>query len=63
MSTSGLDDPRRLKPPEWKFFAGACFLTGALLIPQAGLTPVLKGFGLAAIILGVWSGLVHFINR
>jgi hypothetical protein len=51
-----------LKPPEWKFFAGACFLTGALLIPQAGLTPVLKGFGLAAIILGLWTWLAQRVN-
>ncbi len=40
---------------EWKFFFGACFLTGALLTPLAGLKPVTMGMVLAAAILGAWS--------
>lgn len=57
MSATSPDSRRRLRPPEWRFFAGACLLTGALLIPQAGVTPVVEGFGLAALILGLWSWL------
>jgi ABC-type Co2+ transport system permease subunit len=63
MSASRPDDHRRLKPPDWKFFTGACLLTGALLIPHAGLIPVLKGFGIAAILLGVWTWMVQLVNR
>ena len=57
MSTKPPDRRHRIPPLEWKFFAGACLLTGALLIPHAGLTPIIKGMGLAAVILGVWSWL------
>lgn len=40
---------------EWKFFFGACFLTGALLTPVAGVKAVTIGMVLAAAILGAWS--------
>jgi hypothetical protein len=55
MSATRSGGPNRLPPMEWKFFLGACFLTGALLVPHAGIMPVVEGMGLAALILGVWS--------
>jgi hypothetical protein len=36
-------------------FAGACLLTGALLLPHARLTPVLIGMGLAGLIQWTWK--------
>jgi hypothetical protein len=42
---------------EWKFFVGACVLTGAMLVPRAGATAVTAGMALAALILLVWSRL------
>lgn len=39
----------------WKFFFGACFLTGALLLPHAGLGPLLAGMALAGLIQLAWS--------
>ena len=53
----GLTDPNPLLPTTWKFFAGACLLTGALVVPQAGITPALEGMGLAALILVLWAWL------
>src|SRR5262245_8001490 len=44
----------------WKFFVGACFLTGALLIPHGGKMPVLAGMGLAALVNWAWSRLPRF---
>jgi hypothetical protein len=44
-----------ISPMEWKFFFGACFLTGAMLTPLAGLKPVTIGMVLAAAILWAWS--------
>jgi hypothetical protein len=38
-----------------KFFLGACFLTGALLVPHAGAWPVLAGMALAGLIQLAWS--------
>ena len=34
----------------WRFFFGASFLTGALLLPYAGPEPVVAGVVLAAIV-------------
>jgi hypothetical protein len=38
----------------WQFFLGACFLTGALLLPHAPGIPVIAGMMLAGIIQVVW---------
>ena len=57
MSLTGSDHPNPLLPTTWKFFAGACLLTGALVVPQAGITPALEGMGLAALILILWAWL------
>jgi hypothetical protein len=46
---------RRGRTMQWKFFLGACFLTGALLLPHAGLKPVLAGMALAGLIQLAWS--------
>jgi hypothetical protein len=40
---------------QWKFFLGACFLTGAVLLPHVGLVPVCAGMALAGVILLAWS--------
>jgi hypothetical protein len=40
-----------------RFLLGACFLTGALLLPHAPKWPVLAGMGLAALLQWGWS---HF---
>ena len=40
---------------QWKFFLGACFLTGALLLPHAGRRPVVAGMALAALVQWGWS--------
>jgi hypothetical protein len=34
----------------WRFFLGACFLTGALLVPLAGVVPVATGIVLAGVV-------------
>jgi hypothetical protein len=34
----------------WRFFLGACFLTGALVTPLAGVVPVATGMVLAGIV-------------
>jgi hypothetical protein len=39
----------------WRFFFAACFLTGAILIPHAGVGPVAAGILLAAVIQWSWS--------
>jgi hypothetical protein len=38
----------------WKFFLGACLLTGALLLPHGRFGPVIGGMVLAALIQWVW---------
>jgi hypothetical protein len=38
---------------KWEFFLGACFLTGALLLPHAAARPVVTGMALAAVLR--WS--------
>ena len=35
-------------------FLGACLLTGALLMPHAGMEPVIAGLALAAVIQWAW---------
>src|SRR4051794_16025618 len=35
---------------QWKFFIGACFLTGALLMPHAGRGPILAGMALGGLV-------------
>jgi hypothetical protein len=47
--------PRQGRTVPWKFFFGACFLTGALLLPHAGLGPLLAGMALAGLIQLAWS--------
>lgn len=42
---------------EWRFFLGASFLTGALLVPIAGVGPVFAGIVLAAVVQWVSSRL------
>jgi hypothetical protein len=51
-----MDQPRRRRL-EWRFFFGACLLTGALLVPGAGAGPVAAGCALAALVLLAWSRL------
>ena len=38
----------------WRFFFGACLLTGAALLPHARPAPVLAGMALAAGLQWVW---------
>lgn len=40
---------------DWKFFLGACFLTGALLLPYAKPGPVMAGMVLAGLIRFAWA--------
>jgi hypothetical protein len=40
---------------EWKFFVGACLLTGAVLVPHAGVVPIVAGMALAGLIRWVWG--------
>ncbi len=40
-----------------KMFLGACFLTGCLLVPHAGIAPTAKGFAIAGAVLWLWSRL------
>lgn len=42
---------------QWKFYLGACFLAGALLLPHAGPGPVLLGMALAGLIQWIWHQL------
>ena len=39
----------------WRFFIGACLLTGALLLPHAKAGPVIAGMVLAGLMQIVWS--------
>jgi hypothetical protein len=39
----------------WRFFFGACVLTGALLLPHANTVPVIAGMLLAALVQWGWS--------
>jgi hypothetical protein len=55
MSASRPGRRHQFQPTEWKFFFGACFLTAAILVPHAGVKPVVEGMALAAVILGIWS--------
>jgi hypothetical protein len=41
----------------WKFFLGACLLVGALLLPHAGVVPVVGGMVLARVIQLAWYGI------
>ena len=41
--------------PRFQPFAGACLLTGAMLLPHAPATPVLAGMVLAGAILWAWN--------
>lgn len=36
---------------EWKFFFGACLLTGALLLPLGPSTPITAGMILAGLVI------------
>jgi hypothetical protein len=38
----------------WKFFVGACVLTGALVLPHADTGPVISGMALAAVVHWGW---------
>jgi hypothetical protein len=40
---------------QWKFFLGACVLTGALVLPHARMVPVIAGMTLAGLIQLAWS--------
>jgi len=44
---------------KWQFFFGACALTGAALLPHAGVRPVAAGMALAGVIRWLW----HVISR
>jgi len=39
---------------QWRFFFGACLLTGAVLLPHANARPVIAGMLLAALVQWVW---------
>jgi hypothetical protein len=43
---------------QWKFFLGACFLTGALLLPHAGWRSVVGGMAIAGLIQVAWRRIV-----
>ena len=43
-----------MPPMKWQYFFGACFLTGALLLPRASPLPVVTGMALAAAIMVGW---------
>jgi hypothetical protein len=43
---------------KWQFFLGACFLTGALLLPHASPRAVVSGMALAALLRWLW----HYIG-
>ena len=40
---------------QWRFFFGACLLTGAVLLPHATAAPILAGMLLAALVQWGWS--------
>jgi hypothetical protein len=40
---------------KWPFFLGACFLTGAILLPHAPLRPVIGGMAMAAVLRAAWD--------
>jgi hypothetical protein len=40
---------------QWRFFFGASFRTGALLLPHARATPVVAGIALACALQWGWS--------
>jgi hypothetical protein len=40
---------------KWQFFVGACFLTGALLLPHASPRAVVSGMALAALLRWLWD--------
>ncbi len=44
-----------MPPLRWAFFVGACYLTGALLLPRISPLPVFTGMALAAAIMVAWS--------
>ena len=35
---------------QWRFFFGACFLTGALLLPHANPEPIIAGMAVAGVL-------------
>jgi hypothetical protein len=39
---------------QWRFFFGACFLTGALVLPYARPEPVLAGMAFAGLLRLAW---------
>jgi hypothetical protein len=39
---------------QWRFFFGACLLTGAVLLPHANARPVIAGMLLAALVQWGW---------
>jgi hypothetical protein len=39
----------------WQFYLGACFLTGAVLLPRAHPLPVVAGMVLAGVIMAAWD--------
>jgi hypothetical protein len=39
----------------WKFFLGACLLTGAILQPHAPAKSIAGGMGLAGLVLWTWA--------
>jgi hypothetical protein len=39
---------------KWQFFFGACFLTGALLLPHAPVLPLIAGMILAGVVRWGW---------
>jgi hypothetical protein len=43
----------------WRFFLGAAFLTGALLIPRAGVAPVIVGILIAGVVQFAYMRLRH----
>jgi hypothetical protein len=48
---------------QWQFFLGACFLTGALLLPHAPGIPVIVGMMVAGIVHVVWFRISRHRNR
>jgi hypothetical protein len=40
---------------QWRFFFGACLLTGAFLLPHANARPVIAGMLVAALVQWGWS--------
>lgn len=44
----------------WKFFLGACLLTASLVMPHAGLMPVLEGALLAGVVIWLRARVVDW---